>query len=81
MLGERSGADTLPVVLASLGVTSYRFSISWPRVIPLGGRNDTINEKGLKFYSDLIDELLKYNITPFVTLFQYVSLSRPLHCN
>jgi hypothetical protein len=47
-------------------VNAYRFSIAWPRVIPLGGRNDPINEKGVQFYSDLIDELLKHNITPFV---------------
>lgn len=52
--------------MAKLGVNSYRFSIAWPRVIPLGGRNDPVNEKGIQFYSDLIDELLKHNITPFV---------------
>jgi beta-glucosidase len=52
--------------MAKLGVNSYRFSISWPRVVPLGGRDDPINEQGLQFYSDLVDELLKHNITPFV---------------
>jgi beta-glucosidase/6-phospho-beta-glucosidase/beta-galactosidase len=57
-------------VMAKLGINSYRFSISWPRVIPKGGRNDPVNELGLQFYDDLIDELLKHNITPFVTLYQ-----------
>lgn len=45
---------------------AYRFSISWSRVIPLGGRNDPVNEAGIKFYSDLIDGLLARGITPFV---------------
>ena len=48
------------------GVQSYRFSISWSRVIPLGGRHDPINELGIQFYSNLIDELLANDIKPFV---------------
>jgi beta-glucosidase len=62
--------------MKSMGVNSYRFSISWPRVIPKGGKDDPINEEGLQFYSDLIDELLANGITPFVTLYQYAP---PLH--
>lgn len=52
--------------MKELGVNSYRFSISWPRVIPLGGKDDPINEEGLQFYSDVIDECLRLGITPFV---------------
>ena len=48
------------------GVNAYRFSISWSRVIPLGGRDDPVNEVGIKFYRDLIVELLKNDITPYV---------------
>ena len=41
-------------LLKELGVQTHRFSISWPRIVPERGR---INEKGLAFYSDLVDEL------------------------
>lgn len=45
-------------LLKSLGAKAYRFSVSWSRVIPLGGRNDPVNEKGLQYYVDLVDELM-----------------------
>ncbi len=52
-----------------IGLKAYRFSISWSRVIPDGiGK---VNEKGLKFYSDLVDELLNAGIEPLVTLFHW----------
>jgi beta-glucosidase len=53
-------------LLSQYGVKSYRFSLSWPRIIPLGGRDDPVNPAGIKFYSDLIDELLARGIVPFV---------------
>ncbi len=56
-------------LLKSLGVGAYRFSISWPRIFPDGkGRP---NEKGIAYYQRLLDELLKNNIAPFVTLFHW----------
>lgn len=53
-------------LIASLGVNAYRFSISWPRVQPLG--SGAFNEAGLAFYERLVDGLLAKGITPFVTL-------------
>ncbi len=54
-------------LLKNLGVDSYRFSISWPRILPTGKEN-TPNQKGLDFYSCLVDALLEKDIIPFVTL-------------
>ncbi|WP_373216537.1 GH1 family beta-glucosidase [Ruminococcus sp. 5_1_39BFAA] len=56
-------------IMKELGLKSYRFSVSWPRVIPKG--YGTVNEKGLQFYVDLVDELLDAGIEPMVTLFHW----------
>ena len=56
-------------LMAEMGLKTYRFSIAWARIIPNG--NGEINEKGLKFYENLIDECLKYNIEPMVTIFHW----------
>ncbi|KAK9481138.1 glycoside hydrolase [Lipomyces japonicus] len=58
-------------LLKQLGVTAYRFSLSWSRIIPLGGRQDPVNQLGIQFYNNLIDELLANDIVPFVTLFHW----------
>ncbi|CDY25325.1 BnaC01g29940D [Brassica napus] len=50
-----------------LGVNSYRFSISWSRVLPKG-RLGGINHLGVEHYNRLIDALIRNGITPFVTL-------------
>ncbi|KAK8501927.1 hypothetical protein V6N12_019666 [Hibiscus sabdariffa] len=54
-------------LMHSLGVNSYRFSISWARILPKG-RFGEINEAGIEFYNNLIDALLIKGIQPFVTL-------------
>lgn len=56
-------------LMAGLGIRNYRFSISWPRVLPEGV--GAANEKGLDFYDRLIDALLSRGIRPFVTLFHW----------
>jgi beta-glucosidase len=56
-------------LMADLGLQGYRFSISWPRVIPDG--MGAVNRKGLDFYDKLIDTLLSHNITPYATLFHW----------
>lgn len=58
-------------LMASYHVNVYRFSIAWSRVIPLGGRNDPVNEKGKAFYNKLIDCLLARNIPPIITLYHW----------
>ena len=56
-------------LMKSLGIKAYRFSISWSRIFPEGvGR---INEDGVRFYSELIDELLACGIEPYITLFHW----------
>lgn len=55
-------------LMKQIGLKSYRFSISWSRVIPEEGK---INEEGLKFYSDLVDGLLDAGIEPLVTVFHW----------
>jgi beta-glucosidase len=54
---------------AALGIGAYRFSIAWPRVLPAG--RGAANERGLDFYSRLIDGLLERNIEPWLTLYHW----------
>ena len=56
-------------LMAELGLNAYRFSISWPRVIP--GGTGAPNAAGLAFYDQLVDALLARGITPFVTLYHW----------
>ncbi|NXC05302.1 LPH hydrolase, partial [Orthonyx spaldingii] len=57
-------------MLKSLKVSHYRFSISWPRILP-DGTTKYINEMGLNYYERLIDALLAANIMPQVTLYHW----------
>jgi 6-phospho-beta-glucosidase len=56
-------------LMAEMGLRAYRFSVSWPRVYPRG-RGD-LNAAGLRFYSQLIDELLSHDIEPILTLYHW----------
>lgn len=56
-------------LMRALGVNAYRFSISWPRILPAG--TGQVNEAGLRFYEALADELLANGITPYATLFHW----------
>ena len=53
-------------LMADLGLTAYRFSIAWPRILPDGV--GAVNQAGIDFYDRLVDQLLAHNITPVVTL-------------
>lgn len=57
-------------LFAEMGFKVYRFSISWSRIFPRGDEKKP-NESGLKFYDNVIDECLKYNIKPVITLSHY----------
>jgi beta-glucosidase len=53
----------------SLGLRAYRFSVSWPRVLPTG--TGAVNAKGLDFYDRLVDQLLAAKIDPWLTLYHW----------
>ena len=57
-------------LLAEMGINSFRTSINWARIFP-NGDDLQPNEEGLKFYDDLFDELLKYQIEPLITISHY----------
>jgi beta-glucosidase len=56
-------------LMKELGLNAYRFSISWPRVLPKG--RGEVNQAGLDFYDRLVDGLLESKIEPFVTLYHW----------
>jgi len=56
-------------LMKGLGVTAYRFSIAWPRIIPDG--TGQVNQKGLDWYCRLVDKLLAAGITPFATMYHW----------
>lgn len=56
-------------LFAEMGFKVYRFSISWSRMIPQG--TGEVNPKGIAYYNNLINECLKYNIVPLVTMFHF----------
>ncbi|MCA9887069.1 MAG: beta-glucosidase [Anaerolineae bacterium] len=56
-------------MMSQLGIDGYRFSVSWPRVIPAG--TGTINQQGLDFYKRLIEKLHQAHITPYLTLYHW----------
>ncbi len=56
-------------LMAEMGFKTFRFSVAWTRILPEG--TGKVNQKGIDFYSDVIDECLKYNIEPLVTMFHF----------
>jgi beta-glucosidase len=56
-------------VMAQLGARAYRFSVSWPRILP--GGTGTPNQPGLDFYGRLVDALLEAGIRPMLNLFHW----------
>lgn len=56
-------------LMKKIGLKSYRFSVSWPRVLPLG--TGEVNQAGLRFYQNLVEELLLAGIEPMITLYHW----------
>jgi beta-glucosidase len=62
-------ADADLDLLAEIGLTAYRFSIAWPRVVPDG--TGSVNQKGLDFYRRLVEGLRARGVTPVATLYHW----------
>ncbi|XP_068652842.1 beta-glucosidase 12-like [Aristolochia californica] len=58
-------------LMKEMGLDAYRFSISWPRILPYGHLRGGVNEEGIRYYNNLINELLSHGVKPFVTLFHW----------
>ena len=71
---HRIGEDI--ALMKAHGVKAYRFSLSWARIIPDG--DGAINEAGLAYYSDVVDQLIAAGIEPMVTLYHW-DLPSELH--
>lgn len=56
-------------LMKKIGLKAYRFSVSWARILPDG--IGEVNQKGIDFYNKLIDELIKNDIEPYMTLFHW----------
>ena len=51
-------------LMAEMGFKTFRFSVAWSRILPEG--TGAVNQEGIDFYNNVIDECLKYNIVPFI---------------
>ncbi|WZZ57569.1 hypothetical protein YC2023_057676 [Brassica napus] len=58
-------------LMKKLNTDAFRLSIAWPRIFPHGRMEKGISKEGVQFYHDLIDKLLKNDITPLVTAFHW----------
>ena len=55
--------------MKEMGIQAFRMSLSWPRILPNG--TGAVNQKGLDFYSTVLDELEAAGIEPWVTLYHW----------
>nr|XP_023025916.1 myrosinase 1-like [Leptinotarsa decemlineata] len=57
-------------IAADLGLKHYRFSISWTRILP-SGYDNYVNQKGILYYQNLIEEILKHKMIPVATIYHW----------
>ena len=57
-------------LMSQMGIDAYRLSISWTRILP-SGKMASINQLGIDHYNNVINTLIKYNITPLITLYHW----------
>ncbi|CAJ1933301.1 unnamed protein product [Sphenostylis stenocarpa] len=58
-------------IMKDMNLDAYRFSISWSRLLPNGRLSGGINQEGIDYYNNLINELVANGLQPFVTLFHW----------
>ncbi|KAK9266368.1 hypothetical protein L1049_001636 [Liquidambar formosana] len=58
-------------LMKDMGMDAFRFSISWSRLLPRGNLSEGVNKEGIRFYNNLINELLSNGLQPFVTIFHF----------
>jgi 6-phospho-beta-glucosidase len=56
-------------LMKEMGLKAYRFSVSWPRILPKG--KGEVNQKGIEFYHKVIDKLIENNIEPILTIYHW----------
>lgn len=56
-------------IMKAMGITGFRFSLSWPRILPNG--IGEVNEEGIAFYNSVIDELIANGIEPYITMYHW----------
>lgn len=57
--------------MKKMGMDAFRFSISWPRILPNGSLSGGINKEGVNFYNNLINDIISNGMQPFVTIFHW----------
>ena len=60
--------------MKKLGVKNYRFSFSWTRILPGGAVGTPVNPEGIAFYNRLINSMIAHGITPWATMYHWVSV-------
>ncbi|CAH9058736.1 unnamed protein product [Cuscuta europaea] len=63
--------EDIRLMSKEVGMNAFRFSISWPRVIPSGRVSEGVNEEGIAYYNRVIDEAKRNGLEPFVTIFHW----------